>query len=164
MAGYVLRDTSLGRKYIEQSFEFVLIMAVSKIIYDILRTEESFGINILSGRTFWNTDGEQMMCENEFGQMDQYANLINECSPPVRQEESKTKSPEEPDTNRRVPYTDDENVQLCKGILQYGREWTKILDHGKHIFHPSRTRDSLRMRANTVAFKKKYDEFMDNMQ
>ena len=91
MAGYVLRDTSLGRKYIEQSFEFVLTMAVSKIIYDILRTEESFGINILSGRTFWNTDGEQMMCENEFSQMDQYANLINECSPPVRQEESKTK-------------------------------------------------------------------------
>jgi len=90
------------------------------------------------------------------------------CPPPPIEETNvnvNVKPPsEEPAATRRVPFSDEENRQLCRGILKYNREWSKILDYGKSIFHTSRTRDSLRMRANTMAFKKKYDEYVASLQ
>ena len=60
-------------------------------------------------------------------------------------------------TARRVQFSKEEDQKLCDGIKLLGRsQWARILKDGVGIFHKSRTRDALRMRAQTQAFKRKY--------
>ena len=57
-------------------------------------------------------------------------------------------------SSRNVKFTSDEDESLKKGILKYGRKsWARILKDDELMFHSSRTRDSLRMRAESRAFK-----------
>ena len=51
-------------------------------------------------------------------------------------------------------FTAQEDRFLKLGIEKYGKGcWSLILHDDNYIFHPARTRDSLRMRAETCAFK-----------
>ncbi len=57
---------------------------------------------------------------------------------------------------KNVKFTSCEDVNLLKGINKYGpKNWAAILKDQAFNFHQSRTRDSLRVRADSVAFKKR---------
>ena len=63
----------------------------------------------------------------------------------------------EDSTTRRVPFSKEEDQKLSDGIKLLGKsQWARILKDGIGIFHESRTRDALRMRAQTQAFKRKF--------
>ena len=51
-------------------------------------------------------------------------------------------------------FTAEEDGYLKLGIAKYGKgNWSNILNDPSYKFHPARSRDSLRMRAETCAFK-----------
>ena len=55
---------------------------------------------------------------------------------------------------RNTRFTSQEDQYLKEGIKKYGfKNWSLILKDKKFQFHSSRTRDSLRMRADSVKFK-----------
>lgn len=56
---------------------------------------------------------------------------------------------------RNSKFSSEEDKFLKDGIIKYGKKaWALILKDSECKFHPSRTRDALRMRADTMAFKK----------
>lgn len=56
---------------------------------------------------------------------------------------------------KTIKFTNEEDLALKRGIAKYGRKsWSLILKDKSFNFHSSRTRDSLRMRADTAAFKR----------
>ena len=56
---------------------------------------------------------------------------------------------------KNIKFTTEEDDQLLKGIAQHGeKNWAAIIRDQSLSFHPSRTRDSLRVRADSAAFKK----------
>ena len=58
-------------------------------------------------------------------------------------------------TKRNVKFTSEEDQFLKQGITKYGRKsWSVILKDPTFSFHSSRTKDSLRVRANSACFKK----------
>ena len=59
-------------------------------------------------------------------------------------------------TPKNTKFTNEEDEFLSQGIQKYGKgHWAAILKDRTYKFHNSRTRDSLRMRAESIAFKKK---------
>jgi len=58
-------------------------------------------------------------------------------------------------TLKNVKFTNEEDKYLETGIRKYGRKaWAQILKDNSFQFHSSRTRDSLRMRADSSTFRK----------
>jgi len=58
-------------------------------------------------------------------------------------------------TPKNIKFSQQEDEFLLKGIQKYGKKsWACILKDTSYIFHSTRTRDSLRMRADSAAFKK----------
>ena len=58
-------------------------------------------------------------------------------------------------TSRNVKFSREEDKELLKGIQKHGeKNWAAIIKDETLDFHPSRTRDSLRVRADSAAFKK----------
>ena len=56
---------------------------------------------------------------------------------------------------KHVKFTSQEDEYLLKGIKKYGKKnWASIFKDNAYTFHESRTRDSLRMRSESVTFKK----------
>jgi len=56
---------------------------------------------------------------------------------------------------QNIAFTKEEDKDLRRGIQKYGvKSWAAILKDKELKFHRSRTRDSLRMRANSATFKK----------
>ena len=55
---------------------------------------------------------------------------------------------------KNAKFTIKEDHFLRRGIAKYGaKSWSLILKDKEFDFHPSRTRDALRMRADTNSFK-----------
>ena len=60
-------------------------------------------------------------------------------------------------TGKNVKFTVEEDEYLNIGIHKYGRKsWASILRDESFNFHKTRTRDSLRVRADSAAFRKKF--------
>ena len=58
-------------------------------------------------------------------------------------------------SNKNVKFSLEEDEHLKKGLKKYGkRNWSSILKDTDYNFHKSRTRDSLRVRADSAAFKR----------
>ena len=69
----------------------------------------------------------------------------------VKKEEAEQQLPSWGKSKR---FTADEDRYLKQGIQKYGKSaWSMILHDANYKFHPARSRDSLRMRAETCAFK-----------
>ena len=82
----------------------------------------------------------------------QCAQLVQDENIPEIKEEDQLDA-----TRQRLPFTTPEDMQLCHGINRFGRrKWAVILKDGQSVFHSSRTRDSLRMRAQSKGFKALY--------
>ena len=58
-------------------------------------------------------------------------------------------------SSRNVKFSPEEDRELLKGMQKHGeKNWASIIKDETLDFHPSRTRDSLRVRADSAAFKK----------
>ena len=58
---------------------------------------------------------------------------------------------------RNTKFSTEEDNFLKEGIKRYGQKsWSLILKDNNFEFHQSRTRDSLRMRADSASFRKFY--------
>ena len=61
-------------------------------------------------------------------------------------------------SQKRNAFTLLEDMQLSNGIKKFGRgKWADILKDGAEVFHVIRSTDTLRMRAQTQGFKRKYN-------
>ena len=61
-----------------------------------------------------------------------------------------------PPKNNR--FTEEEDNFIREGIKKHGnKNWSEILKDPNYHFHPSRTRDALRMRVETNAFKRQVE-------
>ena len=57
--------------------------------------------------------------------------------------------------SRNVKFSPEEDRELLKGMQKHGeKNWASIIKDETFNFHSSRTRDSLRVRADSAAFKK----------
>lgn len=75
----------------------------------------------------------------------------------IKKEVAQQQSDKRPGKN--VKFSSNEDFFLKEGIKKYGRKsWALILKDDKYIFHPSRTRDSLRVRADSANFKRFFNE------
>jgi len=71
---------------------------------------------------------------------------------------SKSEKGEGGETNKRRRFTEEEDDMLHLGIIKYGfGRWTILLADPELQFHHTRTRDILRMRANSKQFMSKYN-------
>ncbi|XP_066916236.1 uncharacterized protein [Clytia hemisphaerica] len=58
-------------------------------------------------------------------------------------------------SSRNIKFSQEEDEELLKGIQKHGeKNWAAIIKDKTFDFHPSRTRDSLRVRADSAKFKK----------
>ena len=83
--------------------------------------------------------------------------LIPECGMSTEVEVKKEGAEKEIQrAGRLIRFTPEEDTFLKKGIEIYGLgKWSRIL-HDKNLkFHPARTRDTLRVRADTIGISKK---------
>lgn len=55
---------------------------------------------------------------------------------------------------KNTKFSQEEDTFLKAGIKKYGKAWASILKDSSLKFHSSRTRDTLRMRAETITFKR----------
>ena len=146
--------------------------AVANVIADIKRSESSFGINIFSHtpsppendidsvvncgtkKTVARIDLDNNIIESEEEDTDIQRDGKNDESVAI----AIKKDIDELPNQRRCAFTTSEDVQLSNGIKKFGRgRWAEILKDGSEVFHTTRTRDALRMRAQTQGFKRKYN-------
>ena len=145
--------------------------AVAGVIADIKRAESSFGINILSqpqSMSYDETDATfNHSRRNVLSYIDLDNNIIESDDDENVQSETevqggsavevKTDIDELP-SQKRNAFTLLEDMQLSNGIKKFGRgKWADILKDGAEVFHVIRSRDALRMRAQTQGFKRKYN-------
>ena len=126
--------------------------AVATVISDIRNAEASFGIPILPSSTD-AADHEDAVIVNDIPKP--VSGDDKDCC--ITNEHEIKEEPVDDTTHRRIAFTDAENEKLRDGIVKFGRsQWSRILEYGGSTFHKVRTRDSLRMRANTMGFKRTY--------
>ena len=145
--------------------------AVAGVIADIKRAEGSFGINILSqpqSMSYDETDATfNHSRRNVLSYIDLDNNIIESDDDENVQSETevqggsavevKTDIDELP-SQKRNAFTLLEDMQLSNGIKKFGRgKWADILKDGAEVFHVIRSTDTLRMRAQTQGFKRKYN-------
>ena len=126
--------------------------AIATVISDIRKAESTFGIPILPTDTNVVDDDDSVLV----GSVNDVC--ISDKGDCVIANEHEIKAePVDETTHRRIAFTAAENEKLKEGIEKFGRgQWSQILELGADTFHKVRTRDSLRMRANTMGFKRTY--------
>ena len=126
--------------------------AVATVISDIRNAEASFGIPILPSSAD-ATGHEDVVIVKDLPKA--VSGDDKDCC--ITNEQDIKEEPVDDSTHRRIAFTDAENEKLRDGIVKFGRsQWSRILEYGGGTFHKVRTRDSLRMRANTMGFKRTY--------
>jgi hypothetical protein len=79
--------------------------------------------------------------------------LVQDLDVEVKKEEAQRQVEQTP---RLLRFTPDEDFYLKRGTKKYGLgQWSKILKDSDFVFHGGRTRDSLRVRADTLGLTKK---------
>ena len=127
--------------------------ALATVISDIKNTENTFGIPLLSTKESI-IDVEEPMIINDQQEIKKSTDADCYIS---NTDQIKEEIPDET-TQRRQLFTEAENEKLKDGIVKFGRgQWSRILNFGAGTFSKSRNRDSLRMRANTIGFKRTYE-------
>ena len=123
--------------------------AVATVISDIRKAESTFGIPILpidndvvdDEHSVLVTDVNEVCMDGK-----------GDCF--IANEHDIKAEPVDETTHRRILFTAAENEKLKEGIERFGPgQGIKMLDFGATTFNKVRTRDSLRMCANTMGFR-----------
>ena len=76
---------------------------------------------------------------------------------PNQVDSGEVKTEEEVITRNLVRFTEKEDECLRLGMQKHGlHNWSEIISDKTFSFHSSRTRDSIRVRAGSLAFKRKF--------
>ena len=159
------RDIALkGKQCMEKIFGESRIHSsstLSKVMEDLRNSEESFGVNIISGTNIHpapipvsvspiKLDSPTYVRE-DIDVTETKNNCLDEEHIAV-----KTEVTEKVYQGKKM-FTTSEDTQLLKGLKKFGNgKWAVILKDGAAVFHSSRTRDALRMRAQSAVFKRTY--------
>ena len=137
---------------------------IANVIANIQRSEKTFGIDIISHPLSSESDMamDKSLVSNACIDLDNEISDTEDDGQLQYGQQSQSESlieikKEEVHPQKRIGFSASEDVQLCNGINKYKRgKWAEILLEGSEVFHPCRTRDALRMRSQTQAFKRKY--------
>lgn len=132
--------------------------ALSKVMQDLRNTEQIFGINHVSADDIQTAHVSSQPTVDDVIPNDFPRKLIANPETGKRNLELDVKVEQaEEAVNGRKMFTTAEDLQLFKGIKKFGRgKWAVILKDGASVFHQTRTRDTLRMRAQSAVFKRTY--------
>ena len=128
--------------------------AISNVLLDIERHNQEFDLSFLEP-----LHGTSQPNANDCAIIDPDIAVTGATHPPptalskeVKEEEIALLA-----SRGRITFTEEEDKFLLKGIEKYGRgNWAKIFNDKAFTFHPTRNRNTLRIRADTAGFKFKY--------
>ena len=138
--------------------------SIKSVLSDIENSKNSFDLTFLPDDI---THGSPVQ-ESEIIDIDEHSSIndtslqekVNElCSNNVVMDDLEIKNEEIVNQTRSLKrFSDNEDKNLAEGIKKYGKHsWALILSDKNFSFDAQRTRDSLRVRANSVVFKRKYN-------
>ena len=99
------------------------------------------------------------MCDEENIENEQEESIITEVNSIMANSVPSEVKKEEEIIKTLIRFTEKEDECLNLGIKKYGlHKWAEIIADKSLSFHPSRSRDSIRVRAGSRAFKRKFDQ------
>ena len=132
-------------------------LAISNVLASINKAKEGFDMGFLSSDIVELDDND----ENETEDQNKLQNEVNDVmsSNPLKNTIVPPDVKTEDDTSKTlVRFTQKEDEYLMLGIKKHGsRNWADILSDKNYSFHPYRSRDALRVRAGSRAFKSKLE-------
>ena len=138
--------------------------AIDNVLADITRSQSSFNLDFLASNIIdvdMQSDGVEASSSNVIDDSD--TNLTTDVSDimtnKVVTEDLDVKVEAMTNQTRTLTrFSDQEDSYLSEGIRKYGsHNWVSILKDEKYSFNKNRSRDSLRVRASSVVFKRKHN-------
>ena len=137
---------------------------IKSVLTDIEKSKNSFDLTFLPDDITSEMSIENDMpivIDDSSSRLDQsLQEKVNDlCSSPVVQDDLEVKTEEINTQNRPLKrFSENEDKNLAKGIEKYGKHsWASIINDKDFSFDRDRTRDSLRVRANSMVFKRKFN-------
>lgn len=137
--------------------------SIKSVLSDIEKSKNSFDLTFLpddiSAGISTETDPPIVIDDSSSGLEASLQEKVNDlCCSPVVQDDLELKKEELCNQSRPFKrFSENEDDNLAKGIQKYGKHsWALIINDKKFSFDRERTRDSLRVRAGSAVFKRKY--------
>ena len=137
--------------------------SIKSVLSDIEKSQKSFDLTFLPDDLTDETplrDSETILIDdNQSSNKTALQEKVNElCSNNVVMDDLEVKNEEIAIQTRSLNrFTENEDKNLAEGIKKYGKHsWALILNDKQFSFNPERTRDSLRVRASSMVFKRKW--------
>lgn len=139
--------------------------AIDNVLADIEKAQNSFDMSFLSDEVI-DVDSESELTtttddnDNEAADVQLTTVVNNIMSNQIVSDDLEVKMEEMNNQGRSklIRFSEQEDSDLSSGIRKYGRHnWVSILKDKSFSFNKERTRDSLRVRANSVVFKRKHN-------
>ena len=141
--------------------------AIDNVLADISASQNNFDLGFLSAdiadiQTIDDDDSTSVINvidetdENDEGLQPRVNEIM---TPKVVIDDREVKIEELKNQNRTLTrFTEQGDANLSDGIRKYGcHNWASILNDKEYVFNKNRSRDSLRVRANSVVFKRKHN-------
>ena len=130
---------------------------ISKVLSDLRSAGNTFGFDVMSSHNVDQLSALNLNSESGNATHENMDVALPQ-TPDVSDVKMEIESNAEVEkVGRRRIFSTAEDVQLCQGIKRFGKgKWAVILKEGTTVFHHSRTRDALRMRAQSTSFKRLY--------
>ena len=146
-------------------------VAIESLLSDINASQNSFDLGFVQNSVSALSDVEMVDVDDNVEPSPSVINIDDEndqqlqskvsdiLTPPITIDDRDIKVEEMKNQSRtQIRFTSEEDGFLSDGIRKYGcHDWASILSDKNYIFNKCRSRDSLRVRANSVVFKRKYN-------
>ena len=136
--------------------------AINNVLADINKSQNSFDLSFLSDEVLDLDSEPEVIRDNsdtEARDMQLTTDVSSIMTNQIVSDDLEVKMEELNNQNRTklIRFSDQEDSDLSAGIRKYGKHnWVSILKDKSYTFNKERTRDSLRVRANSVVFKRKH--------
>ena len=137
--------------------------SIKSVLSDIDKTKKSFDLTFLPDDIATSTSSKNSSCiviDDHASTLDTVLQekVDNLCTNHVVEDDLDVKIEEIRTQTRSLQrFSEIEDENLSKGMEKYGKHsWAAILSDKDFTFHKDRTRDSLRVRASSVNFKRKF--------
>ena len=137
--------------------------AISNVLESIDKATKNFDMSFFNSDVV-EIDSESVTenSENSLSKTKDGKNILSDVSnimqvTPNQVDSGEVKTEEEVITRNLVRFTEKEDECLRLGMQKHGlHNWSEIISDKTFSFHSSRTRDSIRVRAGSLAFKRKF--------
>ena len=136
--------------------------AITKVIESLNKAGQDFDLSFLSNSPLdeENDNFQNKEIVESSSKSDEGNTILSKVSDiMVNQNISTDVKEEEEVTKTLIRFTDKEDEYLNMGIKKYGpHKWSEIISDKNFSFHPTRTRDTIRVRAGSQAYKRKFSK------